>query len=269
MNRRIFSSISISLLLLAFASHARADEGTATPQASTGAGEQVAPPSSTALPSAAPAAPKPATLELTQPASPHGLNWKDPSLAFNLGMIQPLALGGANVEVDFRMGHFVASYSHGWSLDLEGAAVVGDMRTQKVALHLPYSTGFGVGYSIFVDSLRSFFDLRFEGKIHRFEASYDSADGQRRTAITNYTTYTVGGGFYWTLVPFAHRSDILRGLDISTSVRVWPNVGSTVSGSEVSYANATTGKQEIHRVANIGIANTPVVANVSIGYVFQ
>lgn len=264
MNRRVFPSISTSLILstfaFAFASQAQADEGAEPKPASP------APPTTTTT---ALAEPKQASLELPQPSSGHGLSWKDPSLAFNLGMIQPLALGGANVEVDFRVGHFVASYSHGWSLDLQGSAVVGDMRTQKVALHLPYSTGFGVGYSFFVDSLRSFFDLRFEGKIHRFEASYDSADGQRRTAITNYTTYTVGGGFYWTLVPFAHRSDILRGLDISTSVRVWPNVGSSLSGGEIAYANATTGKQEIHKVANIGIADTPVVANVSLGYVFQ
>jgi hypothetical protein len=198
-----------------------------------------------------------------------GLQPNAPSLAFNLGLIQPIALGGANVEVDFRVGHFVASYSHGWNLTMEGAAVVGDMKTQHVNLHLPFSTGFGVGVTFHVDALRSFFDLRFEGKIHRFDAYYLSADGSRKTAISSYDTFTLGGGAYWTLVPFSHRTDVLKGIDISTSFRVWPNVASTLSGDQIAYANATTNRTETHQAANVGIANTPIVANVSIGYVFQ
>ena len=114
-----------------------------------------------------------------------GLDWEKPSLAVNAGLIQPILLGGANVEVDFRWRHLVESYSHGWSLDMEGATIVGDMRRQGVSLHLPYSTGFGVGYSMFVASVRSFFDLRLEGKVHRFEASYASAEGNQKTSTAN------------------------------------------------------------------------------------
>jgi len=194
---------------------------------------------------------------------------KGPSLAVNAGLLQPILLGGANLEVNFRYGPFVAAYSHGWSLDLEGSAIVGDMKRQGVSLHLPYSTGFGLGLTHWVSALNSFFDLRFEGKIHRFEASYASTDGLSKTEIARYSTYTLGAGAYWTYMPFASRTDALRGLDVSTSVRLWPNVGSTLSGGEVAYRNAATGRDETHRAANIGIADTPVIVNMSLGYVFQ
>ena len=197
------------------------------------------------------------------PPPPPGLRWKEPSFAVNAGLLQPILLGGANIEVDFRWGYFVAGYSHGWSLELPGSS------SQHVKLHLPYSTGFGIGVTFPVAILNSFFDLRLEGKVHRFEASYDSADGSHSTAIASYSTYTLGAGAYWTFVPFARRTDALRGIDISTSFRVWPNVASTLPGGQITYANTTTGRDEVHETANIGIANTPIVANVSIGYVFQ
>jgi hypothetical protein len=191
------------------------------------------------------------------------------SIAVNVGMLQPIVLGGANIEADFRRGHLIVGYSHGWSLDFEGSTVVGDMRKQNISMHLPYTTGVGIGYLQTVASLRSMFDVRFEAKLHRFEVSYRSMDGASRTAIANYSTVTLGAGAYWTLVPFGNRSDAWRGLNISTSVRFWPNVRSTLSGNQIEYSNATTGQMEIHRTANIGIANTPVVVNVSVGYIFH
>ncbi len=189
-----------------------------------------------------------------------------PSVAVNLGLLQPLVLGGANVEVDVRLGPFIAAYSHGWSLELP---VVGAMADQGVRLHVPYSTGLGLGVQHYVDSLNSFFDLRFEAKVHRFEASYESAEGALRTRIADYTTYTLGGGAYWTWLPFANRSDALRGINLSTSARFWPNVGDTLSASSVAYASTRTGQVERHDAANIGAANTPFFVNASLGYVFQ
>jgi|JI10StandDraft_1071094.scaffolds.fasta_scaffold10442_3 hypothetical protein len=191
------------------------------------------------------------------------------SIAVNTGLMQPLVLGGANLEVDLRLGRFIVSYSHGWSLDLGGATVVGAMRDQHVALHLPYSTGFGLGLQHYLPALRSYVDVRLEGKAHRFEAAYTSADGANRTRIADYTTFTLGGGIYWTALPFAHRRGPLGGLDISTSLRVWPRVADTLAGSQVTYANATTGRMEVHRAAAIGIADTPFLVNVSVGYAFQ
>jgi hypothetical protein len=196
-------------------------------------------------------------------------DFKQPSVSFQLGLIQPLLLGGANVEADFRYGHLVIDYSHGWNLNLEGSAITGEMKRQNVSLRVNYTTGFGIGYSQYVDAARSFFELRFEPKLHRFEAAYNSTDGNVRTAIAQYNTVTLGGGVYWTLAPFTHRKDLLRGLNVSTSFRFWPKVATSLVGNEVSYDNKSTGQREVHRAANIGIADTPFIANVSIGYLFQ
>lgn len=196
-------------------------------------------------------------------------DFRKPSVSVQLGMIQPLLLGGANVEADFRWGHLVVDYSHGWNLNLEGSAIVGEMKRHAVSLRVNYTTGFGIGYSQHVDGLRSFFEVRFEPKLHRFEASYASPDESTKTAIAKYNTVTLGGGLYWTLMPFSHRKNILRGLNISTIFRAWPKASTKLSGNEVAYENKTTGRRETHSAADIGIANTPFFANISLGYMFQ
>jgi hypothetical protein len=189
-----------------------------------------------------------------------------PSFAVNFGLIQPLLLGGANLEVDVRLGRFIAAYSHGWSLE---APVVGEMERQGVRLHLPFSSGFGVGVQHYFEGANSYVDVRFEGKVHRFEASYASVDGSIETKIADYSTYTLGGGVYWTWLPFADRMDALRGINFSTSMRYWVNVADTLPGSSREYSNTRTGQVESHEAANVGAANTPFVANISVGYVFQ
>ena len=60
----------------------------------------------------------------------------------------------------------------------------------------------------------------------------------------------------------------MRGLAHSLSLRVWPRIHSTLAGGRLEYANETTGRTETHRAANIGIANTPVILNLSVGYAF-
>jgi hypothetical protein len=192
-----------------------------------------------------------------------------PSFTFGLGLIQPLALGGANVQGDFRLGHLVVDYSHGWNLQMRGAAIVGEMQRQRIELRIPFTTGFGVGYSSYVAALHSFFDIRLEGKLHRFEASYASADGKQTTVFASYNTVTLGAGAYWTYLPFAGKNSALRGIEFSTSLRFWPRVASTLSGNEIAYSNSSTGKSETHQAANIGIANTPIIFNISAGYLFQ
>lgn len=194
---------------------------------------------------------------------------QDLSVATNLGLLQPFVLGGANLEVDVRYRWLVVSYSHGWSLDLEGDQLTGAMREQGVALHIPFTTGFGVGPSVWFEGIRTFVDLRFEAKVHRFEASYDSEDGSTRTGIVSYETYTLGGGIYATTMPFARSSSPLRGLNASLSFRVWPTVATSLDGGEASYESTRTGQTEVHEAANIGIANTPIIANLSVGYLFQ
>ncbi len=178
-------------------------------------------------------------------------------------------LGGANVELDFRYGALVVAYSHGWSLDLEGGAITGEQARQGVSLHLPYSTGLGVGLSHWLEPLHAFVEARVEAKLHRFEASYGTDGSASRTEIARYSTVTLGGGLYFTYLPFASRTDVLRGLNLSLSGRLWPKIASTLDDDRVSYASGRTGQTEVHQAANIGIADTPLIVNVSIGYVFQ
>ena len=84
------------------------------------------------------------------------------------GLIQPLVLKGGNIEVTYFTKRMSFDYSHGFLLSLSGATMVGDAKDQKLAYHLPYSTGFGIGYRF-----TSFFDVRVEPKIHSWEVYYD------------------------------------------------------------------------------------------------
>ena len=63
-------------------------------------------------------------------------------------------------------------------------------------------------------------------------------------------------------------SKLLQGLTTSTNVRYWQNVGSTQSGDEFGFMGEKTGKKELLQVPNIGIANTPIIVNVAVGYTF-
>jgi hypothetical protein len=53
------------------------------------------------------------------------------------------------------------------------------------------------------------------------------------------------------------------------NVRVWPKVTSTLDGNALNYSNDTTGRREVHRAANIRLADTPLIVNFSIGYLFE
>jgi hypothetical protein len=129
--------------------------------------------------------------------------------------------------------------------------------------------GIGLGGTFELSRLRSLLDVRFEAKVHRIAAAYDSADGNQRTRVADYRTYTLGAGAYWTFLPFRERTDALRGINLSTSVRYWPNVVTSLRDDALVYTNATTNRDETHHAANIGIANTPLIVNVSLGYIFQ
>ncbi len=192
------------------------------------------------------------------PSTPSG------EVALLAGLIQPTMLQGGNVEVDFYTRKMVFNYSHGFSLDLDSkhGTTVGDAKSQGLALHLPYSTGFGVGYRV-----KRYFDVRLEPKIHRFQVYYDGSD--RRNAaneVADYRTVTIGLGAYFRWKPFEKKHNALKGIFTSTSIRYWQNVWSSLDGNQVTYMNRTTDQPETHQAANIGIANTPFLFNIGLGY---
>ena len=184
-------------------------------------------------------------------------------IALVAGLIQPILLRGGNVELDVNHGRFVAGYSHGFSLDMQGSTVVGDARDQGLAFHLPYSTGLSVGYR-FTD----WFDVRLEGKVHRFEAR-DEASGQ---SLFAYTTVTLGIGAYAQYRPFRDFGlDFprwLQGFVVIGSVRYWPRLWSSLPSGGHAF-QSPNGQEQVHQPAEIGIANTPFIVNLALGYAVE
>lgn len=209
----------------------------------------------------------PESPQTTADAPPSAARPFDPrrSLTASLGLIQPFVLGGANVELDFRFRRLVLAYSHGWSLDVP---TTGAMKEQHLVQQVPVTTGLGVGIQHYVPAANLMFDVRAEFKYHRFEFALENQAGDARRDLVGYGTFTVGGGAYVTWLPFARSDRGLRGIALALSFRVWPRVASTLRGDRLEYANETTGRTEIHRAADVGIANTPFIVNLSLGYAF-
>lgn len=175
------------------------------------------------------------------------------------GLLQPIAVKGGNLQFEATLGRFVFDYSHGWSLDPPST---GDLKDQQLSLHLPYSTGLGVGYRI-TDAL----DLRLEPKLHKFEVRYDGGPQVGRQVVS-YRTITLGLGAYYKWHPFRRSSGPAKGITIAPSFRWWPNAWSSLDADRHTYESAITGQQEIHKAADIGIANTSFIINISMGYEF-
>jgi hypothetical protein len=177
------------------------------------------------------------------------------------GLLQPVVAQGFNMEINYTTKRLIFDYSHGVSLD---PPVVGDFEKQKVVLHIPSTTGFGIGYRF-----SSFFDVRFEPKLHSWEMYYKDEVQNDVTKIKDFKTFTLGIGAYYRYMPFKNSSNkTLQGITTSTSVRYWQNVGTTLRDDEFSYFNKTSNKTETLKAPNIGIANSPIIFNIAIGYTF-
>ncbi len=179
------------------------------------------------------------------------------------GLNQPIVTNGFNVELNYWFKRFVFDYSHGFGLQIKGNLVSKEAKEQHLAFNITHSIGVGFGYCIFRN-----LNLRVEPKIHIWEVYYDNQFKSKSTKISEYTTYTLGLGLYYRWLPFHKKQNALNGLTIAPSVRWWPNVATTLKEDKLNYINTITGKNEIHKANNIGAANTPFFANVSIGYSF-
>jgi opacity protein-like surface antigen len=177
------------------------------------------------------------------------------------GLLQPTVAQGFNMEVNYTTKRMIFDYSHGVSLDPPTA---GDFKTQNIALHIPYTTGFGIGYRF-----NSFFDVRFEPKLHKWEV-YNKGEAQTAaTKIIDFNTITLGIGAYYRFFPFKNSENkFLQGITTSTSLRYWQNVGTNLSGDKFTYLNKGTNKTETLNAPNIGIANSPIIFNIAVGYTF-
>jgi hypothetical protein len=183
------------------------------------------------------------------------------------GLTQPLFAKGFNIEGNFLYKRLAFDYSHGVSLNFSQNTISGELEEQHLQVHVPYTTGFGVGYR-FVDWL----SLRVEPKWHRFEIYYEDeslSNLNESNAIVTYNTFSLGLGLYANWRPFKNSQNPLRGIMIAPSIRYWPTLSSTLPDDKFVYDNRITGKTETHHRMEAGINNTPVVFNISVGYSFK
>lgn len=179
------------------------------------------------------------------------------------GLTQAIFAKGFNIEGNYIHKRLILDYSHGASLDLVGTTVTPEMREQGLAVHLPYTTGFGIGYR-----LKEWVNVRIEPKWHRFEFYYDDEIQNSSNQITAYNTATIGIGIYGHYQPFKNKTSFLKGIMISPSIRFWPTISSNLEGNSYNYLNKNTGTSEEIKTMDVGPGFTPFIYNISIGYSF-
>ena len=180
------------------------------------------------------------------------------------GLTQPVFVQGFNIEGNYIHNQFIFDYSHGVSLDFSDVSVTGELREQGVAVHMPWTTGFGVGYR-----LTEWLNVRAEPKWHRFEFYYDDDTQMAANEITSYNTFSFGVGIYGNYQPFKNNNSFLKGILIAPSIRFWPTVSSTVKEDAFSYLNRNTEQLETIEVLDPGLGFTPFIFNISVGYSFD
>jgi len=185
-------------------------------------------------------------------------------VAILFGLSQPLLLNGFNIEANFFTRKMSFDYSHGVSLEYQGSIITGAVKEQHLVAHLPYSTGFGIGYRF-----TSWLNFRVEPKWHRFEIYYDGEDQTLANRVVAYNTFTLGLGLYGKWHPFKTKDNFLRGIMIAPSIRWWPNVSTTLTNDSYTYFNKITNQTEVHEAMSVGANNTPWLVNISVGYRFS
>lgn len=192
-------------------------------------------------------------------------DWKTTDKKVNLlfGLNQPL-LGGFNVEGNFVYKRFIFDYSHGVSLNFDNDILVDEAKDQQLAILIPYTTGLGIGYR-----LTEVLNIRLEPKWHKFEVYLDGDDQNSANRLFDYNTFTLGVGAYALLRPFKNKQNALKGLLVTPSVRFWPRISSTLDDDEIIYFNERTDRLEVHEAQEVGISNSPLILNISVGYSFD
>lgn len=195
--------------------------------------------------------------------SPTGKSPKQDRVSILFGLNQPIVFQGFNFEVDYWTKKWVFDYSHGFGLNVDGKLVGNDYSDQKIDFKITHSYGLGIGYR-FTDA----FNVRFEPKVHHYETYYEGAKQEKVNSIANFTTYTLGLGAYYTYKPFKNSPNLLKGITVVPSIRYWQRVASSIDDNKMAYFNQKTNKNEVLKVPQIGISNTPFLFNISVGYSF-
>jgi hypothetical protein len=194
----------------------------------------------------------------------HAQDWKSDRRVNVMFGVSQILVSGFNIEGNYIHNRLIFDFSHGGSLDFSGNSVTTDLKKQGVAVHMPYTTGFGVGYRF-----AEWVNLRVEPKWHRFEFYYEGEAQNKSNEITSYNTFSLGLGLYGSIRPFKNKNSFLNGLTVAPSIRYWPALSSTLEGDSYSYYNKNTMANEEIKTLDPGIGFTPWVFNISLGYSFN
>lgn len=174
------------------------------------------------------------------------------------GINQPL-LGGLNVEGNLFYGRWAFDYSHGKSLQMNNEILDDQNQDLGIDVHIPWTTGFGIGYRV-----NDWLNFRAEPKWHKFEIYDQGVEQIQKNLLGSYTTFSMGVGAYANLQPFKKQDNFLKGIMVVPSIRWWPQVSSSLGSEEL----ALGGEDRNHEAMEVGIGNTPLIINMSIGYSF-
>ncbi len=200
-----------------------------------------------------------------QMANAQNSDWKnDTKVSVLFGLTQPIFASGFNIEGNFIHKRLIFDYSHGASLDFDGELVTDELQRQGVAVKVPYTTGFGLGYRI-----REWVNLRVEPKWHRNEYYYEGETQNEANLIAADNTFSLGLGLYGFYQPFRQQDNFLKGITVNPSVRFWPVVSSSFEDDQFSYINKNTGGPEVLKTLDPGVGFTPWVINLGVGYTFD
>ncbi len=97
---------------------------------------------------------------------------------------------------------FIFDFSQGVGLTFSGNATPVSLEKQGVEMHMPWTTGFGIGYRF-----TNWINLRVEPKWHRFEFNYENGQQKTSNEIISYNTVTVGLGLYGCYLPFKKKTN--------------------------------------------------------------
>lgn len=205
-------------------------------------------------------------IAMFQMANAQSYDWKkDRKISVLTGLSQVLLVKGFNIEVNYIHNRLIFDYSHGASIDFDKNLVTDELKAQGVVVHMPFSTGIGIGYRF-----TPWLNLRVEPKWHRFEFYYDGETQNDANKIaSDKNNFSVGLGLYTFFQPFKKKENLLKGLSIAPSIRFWPTVSSSFTDNKFSYQNKNTGKTEELKALASGIGFTPLIINVSVGYTFD
>jgi hypothetical protein len=173
-----------------------------------------------------------------------------------------LLVHGFNYEFNYVHRRLIIDFSHGVSLLFKDGNVPQELRTQGIAVHMPWTIGVGVGYR-----LTEWINIRVEPKWHRFEFNYENSQ-LPQGLITSYNTFTLGIGVYGSYQPFKKKNNVLKGIMLAPSIRYWPTVLSSANGN-FTYLNQNTDSNQVIKTYGPGIGLTALILNVSFGYSFQ